>query len=365
MSLPNSTSSASGVLITVWISRAIRSDDAATVPSRWINRLTNLLAGLPDQGGPGCLAAMRDRGDHWLDQATRLSRPEDRTAPALRPSPRPPLAARPKKLSVTRIKTLIRDPYAIYAEYVLGLRALDPLTPTADAPMRGVVIHKVMEQFIRCAVAPETPQARTRLLDLAEQVLAAECPWPTVRRLWMARIAGVADWFLQTEVQRRQLGQPVLVESWGELALTGLDFTLTAKADRFDLGPDGRVLIYDYKTGRVPSPKEQTYFDKQLLLEAAMVEQGGFAGIGRLAVSHARYIGLGPDPKEVAAPLDHGSAAAVWAAFHGLIRNWTDPARGYSSRIWMQQTDDPGHYDHLARFGEWDHSDPVTPEDVI
>ena len=41
----------------VWITRSVRSDEADTVPSRWINRLTNLLDGLPDQQGPQALAA--------------------------------------------------------------------------------------------------------------------------------------------------------------------------------------------------------------------------------------------------------------------------------------------------------------------
>ena len=36
----------------VWITRAIRSDEAEMVPSRWLNRLGNLLGGLGDTGGP-------------------------------------------------------------------------------------------------------------------------------------------------------------------------------------------------------------------------------------------------------------------------------------------------------------------------
>ena len=35
----------------VVLSRATRDDEAATVPSRWLNRLLNLVGGLPDQGG--------------------------------------------------------------------------------------------------------------------------------------------------------------------------------------------------------------------------------------------------------------------------------------------------------------------------
>ena len=35
----------------VWLTRSVRSSDAETVPSRWLNRLTNLMSGLKDNGG--------------------------------------------------------------------------------------------------------------------------------------------------------------------------------------------------------------------------------------------------------------------------------------------------------------------------
>ena len=41
-------------------------DDAETVPSRWLNRLQNLLNGLPEQGGRNALSDMIARGDAWL-----------------------------------------------------------------------------------------------------------------------------------------------------------------------------------------------------------------------------------------------------------------------------------------------------------
>ena len=349
----------------VWITRSRRSDDADTVASRWVNRLTNLLEGLKAQDGPAMLAAMRARGDEWLAKAARLSAPDARVAGAVRPSPRPPVSARPKRLSVTRIKTLIRDPYAIYAEFVLGLRQLDPLTPSPDAPMRGIILHQVMEQFSLSRIAPDAPDARKALMLVAARVLEQECPWPTVRKLWLARIDRVADWFLTTEVTRRATAEPTFFEETGTVSLTDLDFTLSAKADRFDIGPDGAVTIYDYKTGKVPSTKEQKYFDKQLLLEAAMVEAGAFVSLGRPKVADAKYIGLGPKPVETAAPLDETTPSAVWAEFHKLIRTWTDSQRGYSARIFMQRTDEAGYYDHLSRFGEWDDTVPVTPEDLI
>ena len=53
------------------------------------------------------------------------------------------------------------------------------------------------------------------------------------------------------------------------------------------MAADGRAYIYDYKTGLPPSPSEQRYFDKQLLLEAAMAENGDFEGLGPALVAAA------------------------------------------------------------------------------
>jgi len=124
----------------VVVSRSIRTDEAETVPSRWINRLINLLGGLKDKGGPDCLVEMRARGQYWLELAETIAAPKSIKSPAPRPSPAPPTNARPVQLSVTQIKTLIRDPYAIYARNILGLNALDPLNQDAGAPLRGTLI---------------------------------------------------------------------------------------------------------------------------------------------------------------------------------------------------------------------------------
>ena len=348
----------------VWITRALRSADAETVPSRWINRLTNLLGGLPAQGGQAALTAMRTRGSRWLDQSAQISAPDAPTSAAPRPSPRPPRDARPKQLSVTQIKTLIRDPYAIYAAKVLRLAALDPLTHSADAPLRGTIIHRILERFIGARVHPDDPVAQTLLLQIAAEVLEVDCPWPMMRRMWLARIARVAPWFLSTESGRQALATPAFFEEYGTTLLADLDFTLTAKADRLDIAADGSVWVYDYKTGTPPTAKEQGKFDKQLLLEAAMINRGAFASVGARAVAGAAYIGLGAQPKEVMAPLADHPPEQVWTEFRALITRWHEPGRGYSARMAMQKATDVSDYDQLARFGEWDQATPVTPQDL-
>ena len=148
---------------TVILSRAIRDAEAQTVPSRWINRLVNLMSGLTTNGGPDSLAAMRARGQALLDMVDLFDAPIAQPTPAPRPEPAPPVAYRPDRLSVTRVQTLIRDPYAIYASYVLSLRRLNPLRPEPDAALRGTVLHKVLEEFVRDA-DPNDAGARADLM---------------------------------------------------------------------------------------------------------------------------------------------------------------------------------------------------------
>ncbi len=347
----------------VWLTRSIRSDDAQTVASRWVNRMVNLLDGLPEQRGPEILKNMRARGDEWLEKVVLLETPKP-VAPAFRPSPRPPVAARPMQLSVTEIKRLIRDPYAIYARHVLQLRPLNSLMQAPDALLRGIVTHDILEAFVKGLTdAPET-LTRDHLMQLAETVLAENVPWPDVRVLWKARIARAADWFVNSEKARRKQARPIAFERKGAADLPGLGFTLTVKADRIDCDETGALHIYDYKTGALPSPDEQKYFDKQLLLEAALATRGAFQDIPPATVARAAYIGVGSAQKEQPAPLDEETPEKIWKELVALISAYLQPDQGYTARRAMFKEGDIGDYDLLARFGEWDATQDAKPEDL-
>lgn len=340
----------------VVLSRSRRDGEAETVPSRWLNRLLNLLDGL-GAAGQGAVAAMRDRGADWIARAEALERVRHIVPAAPRPAPAPPVAARPRELPVTAIPTLIRDPYAVYARYVLRLRRLDPLSRDPDARLRGIVVHRVAERFLRHA-ATRTPET---FLDIANQAMEADVPWPAARRVWAARLAGIAPDFLRAEASRP--GSPVLLEQSGALPVGATDFVLTARPDRIDLLPDGRARIVDYKTGALPTPAQIAAFEKQLPLEAAMAARGGFAALGPVKVAEFLLIRLGSDYEERCVTVTDEDDARVWEGLQTLVRAWQSPSQGYVARRAMERVRHASDYDHLARFGEWDlhHAAPVQP----
>ena len=342
----------------VILSRAVRDAEAETVASRWLNRLTNLLSGLPGQGGPEALDAMKQRGRQLLQMAEAFERPDALVPPAPRPAPCPPVAMRPDRLSVTRIKTLIRDPYAIYAAYVLNLRPLDPLRAEPDALLRGTILHKVLEDFLRDG-APEDPaEAASALLATADRVLAEHAPWPAARRMWRARLARVADSFVADEAKRKSRGNWVALERKGSVSLQN-GFILTAEADRIDRLNAGGLMIYDYKTGTPPTAEQMKTFDKQLYLEALIAERGGFDDLPPETVAEVAYIGLGGKPGEVPHEVDAELLATVWTELHDLIDAYASATQGYMPRRMLEKREEVTDYDQLSRFGEWDESQPA------
>ena len=340
----------------VVLTRTLRTSEAETVPSRWINRLTNLLDGMSDEGRRG-LKMIKSRGDNWLALAHQLDAPKAFVPSEPRPCPSPPIAARPRSLSVTAIARLIRDPYAIYAENVLRLRKMRPLQQDPDARLRGTAMHSVFEKFV---CAPPQPTS-AQLLEIAQQVLDDVVPWPATRVLWLAKLARIADQFVAEEKIRRASGTTVALEAPGAMHFGEQDFTLTGTADRIDRVQDGTYRIIDYKTGQLPTTAQVKHFDKQLLLEAMMVEQGAFRDVAAGPVSLVAYIGVGTVLRTQSIPLDPDDVKQIQSEFQDLVGAYGALEQGFTSRRAMSTSRFEGDFDHLARYGEWNDSDmPVV-----
>ena len=351
----------------VIIAHARRGEDGDTVPSRWLNRLTNLLGGLPAQNGPDALADMRERGEKYLGLAKRLDVPGlvERT-PFKRPAPAPPARLRPKTLSVTEIQTIIRDPYAIYAKHVLGLRLLPPVDPRPDARLKGIVFHKVLEEFFAPeAQFTEIAEERARLANIIQLQFEAAVPWRATRVTWAAELEGIADWLFETERTRRGAANLLAREVKGNLVLPGATTTIKGTADRIDACHDGSLAIYDYKTGTPPALEQIRHFDKQLLIEAVMADAGAFRDVGALPVSRVGYIKIGRTPKIIDIELEgEFDTVTIKADLAKLLEYFSQEDTGYISRRAMEKMRFVGDYDHLARYGEWDATQSSVPEPV-
>jgi ATP-dependent helicase/nuclease subunit B len=166
------------------------------------------------------------------------------------------------------------------------------------------------------------------------------------------------------DLERKRQGRPVLLEEQGRMALPELDFVLTARPDRIDILPDGRVYLIDYKTGPAPTPEQQRVFDKQLLLSAVMAAHGAFGVKVPTDVAAIAYIGLGATPKKVETPITEALLAEHWQGLMALIGRYQNRSTGYTARRALHLVTDHSDYDHLSRFGEWDTSDPSLPETV-
>ena len=113
-----------------------------------------------------------------------------------------------------------------------------------------------------------------------------------------------------------------------------------------------------------PSGIVQKYFDKQLLLLALIIDKGGIKELRRKEVKEAIYIDLSSSPRIHGNSLVNQNLNGLFGDFKSLILKYNDETQGYLARRAVFETRWNGDYDHLSRFGEWDHTQPPKTEVV-
>jgi ATP-dependent helicase/nuclease subunit B len=292
----------------------------------------------------------------WRDWAAALDRPVAVVSCGA-PSPCPPVAARPTSLSVTEIGTWLRNPYAIYAKHVLKLVKLGELDNDIDAREKGNVIHQTLDEFLRAYPDQLPPDALDKLLEAGAKQFARYETHAKVGALWWPRFLRIAAWFIATERERRALGIRLLqAEASGRIVLDG--FTLRGRADRIDRLPNGVAAITDYKTGAAPTSKQvESGLEPQLPLLALIAAEGGFAGLGKVAVSELSYWALSGGRQESEIEIIKGDAAELMeksrVGLKALIDAFARADMPYEAipKPWLQPRFDD--YAHLARLAEW------------
>ena len=329
-----------------------RLEDAPAIPSRWVLRLKMLLKA--SGAGEGL-----DNG--WQRLARSLAEPLAVT-PHGKPRPCPPAAARPRRLSVTRIERLIRDPYAIYARHILDLEPVGAIAVGSDPARRGTIFHNAIGGFLDAYPLNLPGDPLAELLDFGRLQFETYGGDPGILSFWWPRFQRIAAWLVQQEMTDRPRFSRCLAEVAGamDLVVAGNAFRLTCRADRIDILRTGGARVVDYKTGTVPTkPQVESGLMPQLTLTAAILAAGGFREAGPLAAETLAYVKLGggnPPGEVKALDFDDPLSDIVQRHTAGLVRLLTayaDPLRPYLPRTAMEKEDDPGDYDHLSRFREW------------
>jgi len=347
----------------VILTHAAKVGGAPAVASRFLHRLEAV-------AGAACWDAAKAAGENYVRFADELDKP-DKVEPISQPAPKPPRATRPLKLSVTAIEDWLRDPYTIYAKYILRLEPLDPVDMPLSAADRGSAIHDALGEFTQTFAEALPADVVQTLRGIGAKHFAPLMERPEAKALWWPRFQRIAGWFADWETARRDNLAKILSETRGEIAIP-LDnertFVLSARADRIERRHDGSFAILDYKTGQPPTGKQvRMGLSPQLTLEAAILREGGFkdipadSNVGELV--YVRLSGNNPPGEQRTLELKirnndtpqppDAAADEARLKLEELIRTFENEDQAYTSLNLSMWSNRYGAYDDLARIKEW------------
>lgn len=343
----------------VYLTRAAKVDGVPTVPSRWLMRLEAVLKGL---GRENDIRPDIANGEAWLPWAESRDAIPERT-PVKAPRPKPPVAMRPRRMSVTRIESWLANPYSVFARSILRLAPLDGLEAAPDMATRGRIIHEALHRFTVRFPDEMPADSADQVMACADEILDEYVAHPRVAAFWQPRIRRFAEWFAATEPRRRRDIARIVTEVGGErrIEAPGGEFVLTARADRIDVSDDGRVIIYDYKSGTAPAESNVLKgVSPQLPLEAAIAHSGGFDSVAATTVSGLAYISAsgGEPPGEERlirkTPPDELAETAL-TELTRLVADYDREETDYRAvrRAAFASAYRYDDYAHLARVQEW------------
>lgn len=331
----------------VLLTRSRKVDGTPAIPSRWLVRMKTLIQGKDE----ALFSALADSG-HYARAVEVMEMPDGDLPPLERPAPRPPLSARPKEISVSDFDLWQRDPYALYAKRVLGLKALDPLDQDPDTAEFGSAVHEACHIFARKwpQHLPENPYEE--LLAAGRAAFTKYENRPAVIALWWPRFEVMAAWLAAREQERRAPG--IIVQSEREMRWQATpEFAVKGRVDRIETDASAAAVIVDYKTGTPPSPKKTEEGEaNQLQLEALMMLENARAR----SITGLEYWKLsGQAGHSAIKPLEKPEAliAACRRRFFTLIEEYGNPEKTFAAQDNPSLRRHHNDYEHLTRTKEW------------
>ena len=330
----------------VIMTRAVKVDGNNTIESRWLQKL-DAIKQIKE------LNSFNEFSDTILYWTENIDKSNSENIKCKRPAPKPPVKARPKELWATSIEKLYRDPYIIFANKILKLKKLDDIDMKTIPADFGNIIHNSLEEFKN--------KKLSTYMELMDIIIRNALPYKEIDVIdfWMKKFEDIAKWFIDYEASLENIGA-TYTEIKGELKITST-FTLKAKADRIDiLNNSGGAIISDYKTGNVPSKKEvYSGYAPQLLLEALILNNGGFNTKGATNTTELRYLGIAKG--KVSKFTEKDDLDKIIEKTHqmliDIIKKFEDENTPYISRPNPSKVgtaiEEYSEYTHLARVKEW------------
>ncbi|MFM9978076.1 MAG: PD-(D/E)XK nuclease family protein [Sphingomonadaceae bacterium] len=326
----------------VILTRSRRDARSPAIASRFLLRLQAMLGGIP-------------RDDELVRLASAIDASDALPAPVKRPAPCPPLAARPKAISVTDVDRLKADPFAFYAKAILKLRALEPVDADAAAAWRGSQVHAIFDRWFKDdALDPAMLHARV------DALFADPATHPQLRAFWAPRLREALTWIAaQVAADRAKGREPIASEISGSTEIAGV--RLHGVADRIDRDGEGLAIV-DYKTGKPPSAAAVAAgFSMQLGLLGLIAARGGVPGIEGTPTAF-EYWSLVKDkdsfgkrvtpakPRSALTP--ENFVATATSVFTEVAGEWLTGHAPFTAKLHPEYAN-YGDYDQLMRLQEW------------
>jgi ATP-dependent helicase/nuclease subunit B len=342
---------AKGRVILTW---SKRDQEKPLLPSRWILRLQMLIEGFGEHYDKGHTPEL-------LMHARAMGQSQVKLSPHPKPRPTPPVAARPRRYSVTDIVKLNRDPYHIYARKILRVQPLERLGAETDPRLRGTLYHDAIAKW---NILPAAERTLDRLKAEGVAALGPLLNDPQVKLFWLTRFERIATWLEAEEAEWQRDAITVTAERRAEhnFKIEGVDYKLTGYADRIDVLQANKARILDYKTSTSAAPSNRVVeagWEPQLTLEAYLLAKGAFKGLGQLDTTELAYVQVtgGAEPgKTITVKLESEIRDVATKHFEGLRSKLAVMAiyeTPFLPRTHLQKSNDESDYDHLSRYLEW------------
>lgn len=336
----------------VFLTRADRIDGTPTNKSRWWLRFETVLSANYNENKE-CYAHLYDtRYSFWAKNLERATQIKKITPPC----PTPDVSMRPRKLSASNFEKLMRDPYTIFAKYILKLYPLEELDKNLESRDFGNLFHKIIEDFNNKHKEGYPENAKDEILKLGENLFFAKKISPEIRAFWWSKFVKMVDWIVKTETTYRQDIKIIHNEIEGNIKFIAPagEFMITAKADRVDETIDGKVNIIDYKTGNTRSKSEIiTGMAPQLSIEGLIAQNGGFSDVKGMPIKSLRNWKLGTKEVLLNEQESQKSMEVIKERIQSLISLFDFKSTAYLAKPNPSEAPEYSDYDHLSRYLEW------------